>query len=511
MFFLKARIRFLSFIWFFSAFGILGIFAEQRIPSRGLDIAVKESGVKPAVVAGAFYPSDPLELSASVDFSISQAKVSLPENIRVLGVISPHAGYAYSGIVAGFSYKAIKGRDFNRVILLGPAHFYPFRGISVYPQGKFVVPIGSLSVDREFTQKILSLDFADSLTAAFEREHSLEVQLPFIIKSLGPKVKIVPVLFGTVNYSQIKQLAGLLYQLLQQDKKSLIIVSSDFSHYFTYQQASVMDKRTASYIRQIDPQGLAECVSMGKCQACGIYPILTFLEILKKYKSAQIKILKYANSGDTFGSKSKVVGYVSAVGFISQNSSKQEDKMGLSLEDKKFLLEEARKTLEEYLGNNKIPDFSPSSGVLKEKRGAFVTLHKNGQLRGCIGNIVGTKPLFLTVRDMAIEAAVSDPRFPPVKFNELKDIDIEISVLSPLEKVKDASEIVLGKHGVLVKKGFNQGVFLPQVADETGWSKEEFLSYLCMHKAGLPPDAWKDKDTDLYVFTADVFSESELK
>jgi len=143
--------------------------------------------------------------------------------------------------------------------------------------------------------------------------------------------------------------------------------------------------------------------------------------------------------------------------------------------------------------------------------GAFVTLHKYGQLRGCIGNLIGEKPLYLTVIDMAIESAVDDPRFPPLKLEELKDIEIEISVLSPLEKIDDPKDIILGKHGVLVRKGFRSGVFLPQVAEETGWSKEEFLSYLCSHKAGLPPYAWKEKDTELYIFTAEVFSEKELK
>ncbi len=467
--------------------------------------------VKPPAVAGSFYPADPLELSASVRLSISRAKVNIPKGVRILGIISPHAGYVYSGIIAGFSYKAVENEDFDRVIILGPSHFYPFKGISVYPQGKFAVPTGVLEIDSETAEKILSLEFADPLLPAFKREHSIEVQLPFIIESLGTQVKIVPILFGTVNYRQIKQLAGILYQLLKQDKKTLIIVSSDFSHYFTYEQAVVMDKRTYSYIKDIDPQGLAMCVSLGKCEACGIYPILTFLETLKKFKNPQVKILKYANSGDTSGNKTRVVGYVSAVSFIADKSGRQEDKMGLSLEDKKFLLAEARKTLEEYLTNGRIMDFSPASSVLKEKRGAFVTLRKNGRLRGCIGNIIGTKPLFLTVRDMAIEAAVSDPRFMPVKSGELKDIDIEISVLSPLRRVKGASEIILGKHGVLVKKGFHQGVFLPQVADETGWDKEEFLSHLCLEKAGLSPDAWKDKNTELYVFTADVFSESGLK
>lgn len=171
------------------------------------------------------------------------------------------------------------------------------------------------------------------------------------------------------------------------------------------------------------------------------------------------------------------------------------------------LLRIARETIETWLKEHKKLDFSIEDEMLKEICGAFVTLHKQGQLRGCIGNIVGTKPLWETVRDMAIQSATGDPRFPPVTMEEMKDIDIEISVLTPLKKVKSADEIVLGRDGVIVKKGIQQGVFLPQVATETGWDKETFLRHLCSGKAGLPLDAWKDPSTEIFVFQAQVFGE----
>ena len=187
------------------------------------------------------------------------------------------------------------------------------------------------------------------------------------------------------------------------------------------------------------------------------------------------------------------------------------------------LLEIARKTIQEYVTNGKKLDFSEDDPQLKAVNGAFVTIHKpeggglasnsqshkRGELRGCIGNIIGQKPLFETIRDMAIESATGDPRFEPVTKDELKDIEIEISVLSPLKKIEDMAEFQIGTHGVLVKKGWSQGVFLPQVAEETGWSKEEFLSNLCAHKAGLPADAWKDAKTEKYIFSALVFSEKK--
>ncbi|MDD3726208.1 MAG: AmmeMemoRadiSam system protein A [Candidatus Ratteibacteria bacterium] len=180
----------------------------------------------------------------------------------------------------------------------------------------------------------------------------------------------------------------------------------------------------------------------------------------------------------------------------------------LTEQQKQKLLKIARETLEYYLSGRELPPLPNGDPVLQERRGVFVTLKKEGELRGCIGYIEGVEPLAMAVRDMAIQSATGDPRFPPVRYEELKDIEIEISVLTPLKRVKSSEEIVLGRDGVIVKKGPRQGVFLPQVADETGWSKEEFLSNLCMYKAGLPPDAWKDNNTEIYIFQADVFSET---
>ena len=181
----------------------------------------------------------------------------------------------------------------------------------------------------------------------------------------------------------------------------------------------------------------------------------------------------------------------------------------LSKDQRKKLLNIARKSIETYLKTGEKIKIKESDPILSEELGSFVTLHEAGQLRGCIGNMVGNQPLYLTVRDMAVEAATGDPRFSPVKFTELKNIEIEISVLSVLEKVDSSDKIELGKHGVILRRGFNSGVFLPQVATETGWTKEEFLSNLCAHKAGLEPNAWKDKSTEIFIFTAEVFSEKE--
>lgn len=182
----------------------------------------------------------------------------------------------------------------------------------------------------------------------------------------------------------------------------------------------------------------------------------------------------------------------------------------LNKEQRGKLLKLARDSIRRFLETGKKLEVTESDPALTRDAGAFVTLHKDGQLRGCIGNFTGSDPLYLNIRDMAVEAATGDPRFPPVTLKEMDNIDIEISVLSTPEKVKSAEEVELGKHGVMVKKGFRGGVFLPQVATETGWSKEEFLSTLCAHKAGISADSWKDGSADIYTFTAEVFSERDL-
>jgi AmmeMemoRadiSam system protein A len=205
-----------------------------------------------------------------------------------------------------------------------------------------------------------------------------------------------------------------------------------------------------------------------------------------------------------------VVGYSSVIFYsdlLGQAKNQEEGVDALNAAQKKELLKIARGTIETFVKTGKTLDVGLKDARLSEIEGAFVTIRKHGALRGCIGNIIGQEPLIETVRDMSVAAASQDPRFSPVTPAELKDIDVEISVLSKPRRVKDASEIILGKHGVIVSQGNRQGVFLPQVADETGWSKEEFLSELCSQKAGLPSDAWKDPKTALYVFTADVFAE----
>jgi MEMO1 family protein len=468
--------------------------------------------IKQPNMAGQFYPEDAAELSQTVDTFLEAAT---PKDVEkdIFILLSPHAGYGYSGQVAAFGYKTIKNKPYKTVVILGPSHGYAFSGVSIYPFGKFRTPLGDLDVDSEFAGRLLNSDKEINFQAeAFGREHSVEVQLPFLQESLSD-FKIVPIVMGDCTLSLCQRLAEMLKEAIGERKDVLVVISSDLYHGYDYAQAEAVDKLTLDSFKNMDAESLYYGIREGRLQMCGGFPAVTAMILAKSTGCAHPVILRQTNSAEVTGKKIKgvwTVGYASCVITRQDNApalSGDREVQMLNANQRKRLLEIARSSIDSYLKTGKKLEVSEADPVLNKNMGAFVTLHERGELRGCIGNMVGRGPLYLTVRDMAIEAAVSDPRFSPLRLEELKDVDIEISVLSELERVSSADKIQLGTHGVLVRKGFNSGVFLPQVATETGWSKEEFLSQLCAQKAGLAADAWKDKATEIYIFSAEVFSE----
>ncbi|MEI6631518.1 MAG: AmmeMemoRadiSam system protein B [bacterium] len=465
--------------------------------------------IKAPNVAGSFYPADAQELSSLVDNLLKTTQVQKTSgDIRLL--ISPHAGYEYSARVAAYGYSLIRDKEYDTVIIIAPSHNLYFEGVAIWPKGSFRTPLGDIAVDADFCKRLPGLGFnLKRIPEAFLREHALEVQLPFLQRALKG-FKIVPLITGKLNFSDYQLLAHSL-SLLTKDMKCLLVASTDLSHYHSYEEANKIDKLTISYIKNLDAQGLYNQSLSGNIEACGISAVITGILYAKELGLSGVSILKYANSGDVTGDYDRVVGYLSAAIYKEEESSlkKGEGNM-LDAKQKKRLLDIARDSIATYLKTGEKLELSEKDSVLLEECGAFVTLHERGELRGCIGNLIGRGPLYLTVRDMAVESAVGDPRFIPLKLSGLASVEIEISVLSPMQRVNSSDEIKLGAHGVLVKNGLKSGVFLPQVATETGWSKEEFLSTLCVQKAGLAPSAWKDKDTELYIFTAEVFSEKEL-
>jgi AmmeMemoRadiSam system protein B/AmmeMemoRadiSam system protein A len=471
--------------------------------------------VKRADLAGSWYPGSRQELESMIDGCLAAAK---PERIDgdAFALISPHAGYRFSAPVAAYGFKALKGRAINTVIIVGFSHRRPFDGIAVYAEGSFETPLGNIAVDEKTAREIILRNARIRFERnVFSEENSVETQIPFI-QAVFKTAKIVPIAFGTQAFSDAEILADALAAVLKDRIDCLVVASTDLSHYHPYDEANSMDKHTLGLIKEGKARELYDEAMLGISELCGMMPVASVLMAAEKLGFNGVKVLKYANSGDTYGDKSRVVGYVSAVVYRVQRTAysvqrKEGEERMLNDAQRKRLLGIARESITSFVRDGKRKSFQEKDPVLNKPMGAFVTLHENGQLRGCIGNMVGSLPLYQTVANMAIEAATGDPRFPVLSPAEIDRIDIEISVLSPLKRVSGYQDIRIPGHGVIVKSAFGGGVYLPQVATETGWTREEFLTSLCGQKAGISPDAWKDGSAELYVFTAEVFGEKEAR
>jgi hypothetical protein len=487
---------------------------------------------KNADLAGSWYSDSPLELRAELEKYISDAKVGdIPG--RIVAVIAPHAGTRFSGPVAGYSYKALEKQHPLKVIVIGFSHKYYLPGtVSVFTGDKFTTPLGESAVDTVLARKLMSCDARiKDIPKVFDGENSIELQIPFI-QIAAKDAKLVLIAMTDQDIANCKALAGALYETLKDEKDFVIIASSDMSHYLTYPAAKARDGRTVRVIGDFNPADLYQESILAKHELlCGYGAVYTAMEAARRLGADKVRVLKYANSGDTSGMKDRVVGYMSAVFIASGDaphseasavrtdtapdvntlpSDNKEEKPMYNEAQRKELLKIARETIKLYLETGKRYEPKVSDELLKADMGAFVTLHKKGELRGCIGHMIASGPLYLTVRDMAIAASTEDPRFAPVTASELKDIDLEISALSPMRKVAGPEEVKIPGNGVMVRMGWRSGVYLPQVADEPGWDKEEFMNSLCGHKAGIPMNAWKTGACDIYIFTAEVFGEKEL-
>lgn len=473
----------------------------------------KIMNIRPAAYSGSYYPSDPQVLSDQIGrFLAVVPEATASADLRVLVV--PHAGIEYSGGVAAYGFKELMGRKFDRVILLGASHHTAFEGVAVDDSGIWQTPLGQVDLDTKFITKLVQGDTEMVRNREVHRdEQTLEVELIFLQKVLAD-FKIVPLLLGSENEPTLANLAAVLANNF--DSKTLLVISSDLSHYPNQTNAQTIDQKTIEAIVSGDAEKLVRAVDESMSEgienlvtcACGESAIRVGMTVAAKIGAKQIRLLKYANSGDVTGDQSRVVGY-GAIGFYAKDSAGGSGEV-LGSAEQMELLKVAKETLNSFVGEGKIPSFTNTNPKLDIRRGVFVTLQKNGQLRGCLGVFDPREPLWKTVIDRTVAAASQDPRFTPVVSDELDEIDIEISVLSSPRKIASSSEIKLGKHGVIVKQGSHGGVFLPQVATETGWDLETFLGQLCSQKAGLPSDCWKNSETELYAFTAQVFPQSPL-
>jgi MEMO1 family protein len=467
-------------------------------------------------VAGQFYPADSKKLEKELESLFAKA---LPnKGSEVLAIISPHAGYVFSGEVAATAFNQIDiNKDYHTIFLIGSSHRSYFYGAAIYVDGNFITPLGTVEVDTALGNKLISeYSFFTNNNEAHKAEHTLEVQLPFLQYKLRKPFRIVPIVIGTDDASVCKKIANALSPYFT--SANLFVISTDFSHYPVYADAVKVDKLTADAIETNSPKNLMDVLRSNEklpvsnllTSLCGWSSVLSLLYITEKNKDLKISLIEYKNSGDSkpYGDTSRVVGYTAMTvskteGIVSEFS--------LSAKDKEMLLDISRKTLESYIRKGIVPtiDSAELSPSLKANCGAFVSLHKNGNLRGCIGRFNADKSLYLIVEDMTIAAATEDTRFSKVNTSELSQIDIEISVLSPMRKIQSINEIELGKHGIYIRKGNSGGTFLPQVATQTGWTKEEFLGHCSEDKAGLGWNGWKE--ADIYVYTAIIFGEKKVK
>jgi len=268
--------------------------------------------IKEPNVAGGFYSADPKELVQAID-SYEESAGAVPVDRKVEIAIAPHAGYPYSGPVAAYTFKAIAHNHYKTVVIIAPSHFFPFEGISVWPRGGFKTPLGIVPVDEDFAQALLKENTAfQFLPQVFEREHAIEVELPFLQKTFND-VRIVPILMGDPDPQVCRNLAVALDKLIGQRDDVLILVSSDMSHYYTYDVANRMDALTLDAIKEIDPKKFFEgCISR-KMEMCGFVPVTTALIYAKLRGIKHVEVLRHANSGDTSGDKSRVVGYSSVI------------------------------------------------------------------------------------------------------------------------------------------------------------------------------------------------------
>ncbi|UCD63640.1 MAG: AmmeMemoRadiSam system protein B [Candidatus Zixiibacteriota bacterium] len=474
-------------------------------------------------VAGAFYPSDSAELATMVSGHLAGVR-DLPEiDGQIIALIVPHAGLVYSGQIAAYGYKLLETAQMDNVVLCGPSHRFGFEGISVYGPGvKWKTPLGIVACSDRLCEQMIAFDKnISAIPEAHEIEHCLEVQLPYLQTTLK-QFEIVPVLMGYPDESTTEVLAGALAKL-DPGGKTVLIASTDWQHYRPASAGWKLDSVGIDCIKRLDHQALQSYLGARRTEACGGAAAVAVTKAAKARGANKVKILKYGDSGDVSGDKSGVVGYVAAVLYKSGSDNPKstspapdEDAAKTSEVPAKFeltdtergqLLKIARASIEHHLARKPLPEFD-ATDKLREPGAAFVTLTKGGQLRGCIGYTMAFAPLVQTVSECAIKAAVQDPRFPPVTADEVPELHIEISVLTPLQPVTDLDEIEVGRDGLMITMGRNRGLLLPQVASGYGWTREEFLQQTC-RKAGLPPDAYKSMQAIIEKFQAVIFDEPE--
>ena len=497
------------FVVLLSIISIMETFSQNKITDRQ------------PVAAGRFYPADKGTLSNNLSQLFKSCKKS-PAKWNVRAIISPHAGYVYSGKIAAAAFTAISRNSvYKNIFIIGSSHVMSFDGASVYNSGDYITPLGKIAVNREIADKLISDNkvFNFPVKPHFQ-EHSIEVQIPFIQYYFKASQVIVPVIIGTNNEITVKKIAEALKPWFTPD--NLFIISSDFSHYPSYADGNKTDSLTALGIVSGNTQTFLNTLKNNSDEQvpglatsmCGWTSGLTLLFLTEENRNLEIKHIDYCNSGDSpYGNKDEVVGY-HAFAVIEEhqkreNINNKETEFSFSDAEKNTLFEIAENSIRSVLYDNKriVLNDKTMPENLKKQMGVFVTLKIDGVLRGCIGRFISSAPLYDAVKESAASSAFEDPRFSPLTKEEFENTEIEITVLGPLQKIDDIRKIVLGKHGIYIKKDFRSGTMLPQVATENKWTVEEFLGYTSRDKAGIGWNGWKD--AEIYIYEGVVLKDNK--
>ncbi|MEN8304242.1 MAG: AmmeMemoRadiSam system protein B [Campylobacterota bacterium] len=454
-------------------------------------------------VAGTFYSDNKSELSSQIKSLLQYATKFKEEDVQA--IIVPHAGYVFSAQTAATAYATLS-KKYKNIFLIGSSHHVSFDGASIYNIGNYKTPLGEIHTNHTIVSSLMQNPLFTYNRDAHTKEHTLEVQLPFLQTIYGDELNIVPIIMATQNMESIIEISKLLKPYFD-DENNLFVISTDLSHYPDYEDANAVDRRTLNALTKNNPQEFIDTIVKNEglnirglaTSACGWSSLLVLLNMTKD-ENYKYEIVEHKNSGDTqYGEKERVVGY-GALRVYQDN-----EQFFLSDKEKKELLNLAKLSLYEATINDRRVEIDESrvSSKLKQHLGAFVTLNKHKQLRGCIGQFEPDQPLYRVVVEMAISAAKFDNRFNQVTEDELKDIDLEISVLTPRKKIDSIDEIKIGRDGIYIKYGNKNGTYLPQVATDMKWDVEEFVRSCCEEKAGISPD--NCKNAEIFTYEAIVF------
>jgi AmmeMemoRadiSam system protein B/AmmeMemoRadiSam system protein A len=471
---------------------------------------VAAESVRRPVWAGRFYEADPYALKAHIDRLTRKAQrtpIQIPENRSLRAIVMPHAGYVYSGWTAAHAARVLPRSHFSKVVLLGPDHRIGFQNAAISQVAAYETPLGRVKLHRDAAKLSRQSALFQTLPVERDREHSLEVILPFLQSYLG-KFQLVPVIVG---HGDTKRLADALDEIVDSD--TLLVISSDLSHFLPYDDAVARDRETIDEIIKLKPKTLAGSEN----RACGRTPLLVLTEIARR-RNWKPMLIHYSNSGDTAGDRSRVVGYAAIAFFGDQSMENNENSTSQFDEEQgRMLVKLARQTISQKLGVDTIEPADNDSvsamgdDCFKLHCGTFVTLKIKGQLRGCIGNLTSNETVVDGVKRNAINAAFHDPRFSPLSKDELNRTQIEVSILTEPRPLayQDGQDLIrklrANVDGVIIRKGHASATFLPQVWEQLP-KPEDFLTHLCM-KAGLPSDAWQNSDLEVSTYQVQYFEE----